>query len=68
MQRAGIFAVVLLRLGLLGFELRGLSGLRGSSFLFRLIQFRRRNKDWKLRQTVLCSLVAWIDEDLGIEV
>ena len=51
-----------------GFEFRGLSGLRGSSFLFRLIQLCRWHEDRKLRQTVFCSLVAGIDEDLGIEV
>jgi hypothetical protein len=68
MQRTWVLAAVLFRLGLFRFEFRCLSGLRGSSFLFRLIQLGRRHEYGKLCQTVLCSLVAGIDEDLGIEV
>ena len=51
-----------------GFEFGFLSGLRGSSFLFRLIQFGNRHKHRKLCQPVLGGLIAWSDEDFGIEV
>jgi hypothetical protein len=67
-QRAGVFAAVLLGLRLFGFEFGLLSGLRGSSFLFRLIQFGNRHKHRKLGQPVLGSLIAGSDEDFGIEV